>query len=123
MIPEKVYLGFMATMKHLNFMGIKLLAIWLVFQTSALASPMMIPDKWDVEELSKQLHDPSKELIDIDCDACVIIVRTIQLLARQNASEDDIAKAATELCILLKIEDKSICTQAVQEFKVSTCIV
>ena len=109
-------------MKH--FMGIKLLAVWLVFQTSALASALMIPHKWDVEELSKQLHDPpSKELIDIDCGACKVIVDTIQLLARQNASEDEIAKAVTELCILLKIEDELVCFQGVQEFKVSMCIV
>ena len=98
-------------------MGIKFLAIWLVFQTSALA--WVIPDKWDLEELSKQLHDPSKELIDLDCDTCKVIVDTIQFLARQNASEDEIVTVATELCILLKIEDKSICTQIVQEFKVS----
>ena len=99
-------------------MGINLLAIWLVLQTSA----MMIGDgKRDVEELNKQLHDPSKELIDLDCDACVIIVDTIQLLARQNASEDEIATTVTKLCMLFKIEDNLLCTQGVQEFKVSTC--
>ena len=110
---RKVYLEFM----DLN-LGIKLLAIWLVFQTSALA--WVIPDKWDVEELSKQLHDPSKELIDLNrCHACKSMVDEIRSLARQNASEDEIASLATKLCIKLKIEDKSVCTQIVQEFKVS----
>ena len=100
-------------------MGTKLLAIWLVFQTSALA--WVIPDKWDVEELSKQLHDLSKERIDLDCDACKVLVDTIQFLARQDATEDVIATVATEFCIkfLSKHFDKSVCTQAVQEFKVS----
>ena len=80
---------------------------------------MMIADKWDVEELRKQLHDPTKERIDLDCDACVVIVDVIQFLVRQNADEEEIAKAVTELCITLKIEDNLVCTQIVQEFKVS----
>ena len=79
----------------------------------------MIADKWDVEKLSKQLHDPAKERIDLDCDACVVLVDTIQLLARGNASEDAIADVITELCITLNIEDKLVCTQAVREFKVN----
>ena len=83
----------------------------------------MIPDKWDVEELSKQLRDPSKERIDLDCDACKVIVDTIQFLARQDATEDVIATVATEFCIKFLYQykhfDKSVCTQAVQEFKVS----
>ena len=103
-------------------MGIQLLALvlatWLVLQTSA----MTIADKWDVETLSKQLHDPSKELIDLECDACVVIVDTVQFLARRNASEDEIVTTITELCILLKLEHNLICIQGVQEFKVSTCM-
>ena len=101
-------------MSHAGFI-VNLVALWLVIQTSA----MMIADKLNVEELRKQLHDPTKERIDLDCDACVLMVDVIQFLVRQNANEEEIAKAATELCIQLKIEDKSVCTQGVQEFKVN----
>jgi len=79
----------------------------------------MVSDKWDVEKLSKQLHDPAKERIDLDCDACVVLVDAIQFLARENKSEDEIVDVATELCIKLGIEDKLVCTQAVREFKVN----
>ena len=94
---------------------VNLVALWLVIQTSA----MMVADKWDAEELRKRLHDPTKERIDLDCDACVIIVDLIQALARTNTSEDDIANTLALVCIQLKLEDHLVCTQVVQEFKVS----
>lgn len=104
-------------MKQCIFEGVKLLIIWLVIHTSA----MMLADKWDVEKLRKQLHDPSKERIDLACDACVIMVDAIQYLARLNSSEDDVATVITKLCKFLKIEkDPLICSQGVQEFKVSS---
>lgn len=79
----------------------------------------MMADKWDEEELNKRLHDPSKERIDLDCDACVILVGLIQLLARLNSSEDEIASAVTKYCIQKKLEDNLVCTQVVREFRVS----
>ena len=79
----------------------------------------MIADKWDVEELNKQLHDPSKERIDLDCDACVITVELVQFLIKQNTSVEEIVHGVTEFCIYLKIEDNLVCTQIVREFKVS----
>ena len=91
----------------------------LVFQT---ASATMIADtgKWDVEELSKRLHNPH---IDLDCGACKAIVETIQYLVRQNTSEDEIAAFATLLCEQLQIEtDNLVCIQGVQEFKVSRAV-
>ena len=94
---------------------VNLLAIWLVFQTSA----MMTVDKWDVEKLNDRLQDPSKDGIDLDCDACVILVDMVQFLARQNASEDEIVAAVTKYCIITKIEDTLVCTQVVREFMVS----
>ena len=104
-------------MNHLAFVGTSLLTIWLVLQSSATA---IMDRDWDLEKLSKQLHDPSKERIDLDCDACILIVDTIQRLARENVSEDEVATVATELCIKLQIERANfICRQGVQEFKVS----
>lgn len=103
-------------MDHLRFV-VNFLAIWLVLQTSA----MMISDKWDAETLNKQLHDSSKERIDLDCDACKILVDMIQFLARLNSSEDEIAAALAKYCIDRKLEDNLVCTQVVQEFKVSAC--
>ena len=85
-----------------------------MIQTSAL----MIADNWNMEKLSKQLHDPSKERIDLDCDACVVMVDLIQSLARQNASEAEMVHGVTKFCIDLKIEDNLVCTQVVREFKV-----
>lgn len=79
----------------------------------------MMADKWDVEELNKRLHDPSKERIDLDCDACVILVDLIQFLTRLNSSEDEIATAITKFCIQHKLEDNLVCTQVVREFRVS----
>ena len=102
-------------MDHPRFV-VNLLAIWLVLQTSA----MMMADKWDAEELNKRLHDPSKERIDLDCDACVILVDLIQFLARRNTSEDEIVTTLTKFCIEKKIEDNLVCTQIVREFKVSS---
>ena len=106
-------------MKHLTSAALTLLAlIWLAL----LASAREITDKWDkwdVEKLNTLLHDPSKERIDLDCDACKIMVDAIQFLARLNASEDEVAAVATWLCINLNIEFSYICQQGVQEFKVS----
>ena len=108
-------------MNHLAFVGTSLLTIWLVLPRVLQTSATPIVDRdWDLEKLSKQLHDPSKERIDFDCDACILIVDTIQRLARENASEDEVATVATELCIKLQIERANfICRQGVQEFKVS----
>ena len=92
--------------------GVSFLAIWLVFQTSAV----MIVDKWEVNE---GLHHSSKERIDLDCDACLILVDMAQFLVRQNASEDEITNAITKYCIQNKLEDTLVCTQVVREFKVS----
>ena len=103
-------------MKHLTSAVLTLLAlIWLAFPASAR---VIMDRKWDVEKLNKQLHDPSKERIDLDCDACKIIVDAIQFLARLDASEDEVATVATWLCINLNIEVSYICQQGVQEFKV-----
>ena len=101
-------------MNHIGFV-VNLLATWLVIQTSA----MMIVDKWDVEKLNMRLHDPSKERIDLECDACVILIDIVQLLARSNASEDEVVVALTKFCIQFKLEDNLVCTQITREFKVS----
>lgn len=94
---------------------VNLLAIWLTLQTSAI----MIADKWDVEELSKQLHDPAKERIDLACDTCKVMVDVIQYLASRNTSEDTIVSVLTKLCVALKVEDSLVCDGIVPEFKVS----
>lgn len=96
-------------------LAVNLLAVWLILQTSAV----MIADKWDIEELSKKLHDPTKERIDLACDACEVMVDAVQHLVRSNLSEDAIAAVLTKLCILFKVEDSLVCTGIVPEFKVS----
>ena len=96
---------------------VNLLAVWLILQTSA----MMIADKWDVEELTKRLHDPAKERIDLACDACDVMVDAIQSLARSGVSEDVIVAVLKKLCVILKIEDSLVCNGIIPEFKVSAC--
>ena len=94
---------------------VNLLVIWLVLHTSA----MMIADKWNAENLNKRLHDPSKERIDLDCDACIVLVDIIQFMAKSNSSEEDIVIALTKFCIDAHLQDNLVCTQIVREFKVS----
>ena len=101
-------------MSHATFV-VNLLAVWLILQTSAV----MIADKWDTVGLSKRLHDPTKERIDLECDACEVVVDAIQSLVRSNASEDTIVSVAIKLCIDLKIKDSLVCNGIVPEFKVS----
>ena len=87
-------------------------------------STMAILNKWNIEKLSKQLHDSSKERIDLDCDFCRIIVDTIQFLTTQNATENEVANAITTLvCPYLNKSQTVhvadfICQQIIQEFKV-----
>ena len=79
----------------------------------------MIADKWDIEELSKRLHDPAKERIDLACDTCDVLVDAIQFLVRSNTSEDTIVSVLAKLCTVLKVEDSLVCKGIVPEFKVS----
>ena len=65
---------------------VSLLATWLTVQASA----MTLADKcgdweedWDVGKLRKRFHDPSREPIDLACDACKVLVDGILCLARQ----------------------------------------
>jgi len=93
---------------------LNLLAFWTVLQCAAI----LISDRWDVDKLYEVLHDPTKERIDIECDACVLVVDAIQSLARENKTEEEILKTATFLCEKLKIQDKLVCTGIVPEFRV-----
>lgn len=79
----------------------------------------LLSDNLLVDELYKQLHNLAKGEIDVECDSCFLIVKTIQFLSRENKSEDEIVDAAIELCTRLKIEDKYVCSAIVPEFKVS----
>ena len=101
-------------MDHPTFVAY-LVAAWLAFQTSA----MIIANKWDTKQLYKQLHDPAKELIDLDCDLCEILVDAIQCWAKENRSESEIVSLATEVCIKLNVQDHLVCDGIVPEFKVS----
>jgi len=80
---------------------------------------MLTSDRWDVDKLYKELHDPSKERIDVECDACTLVVDAVQSLVRENKSEEEIVKMLTFLCEKLKIQDKLVCSGIVPEFRVS----
>ena len=80
---------------------IAFLACFAVLQSSA-------SDNWDVDELYKQLHDPTKDKIDVECETCFVVVEVIQTLVRENKSEDEIVEAAIELCISLQKADQLV---------------
>ena len=94
---------------------LNLLALWTVLQCTAI----LISDKCDVDRLYKELQDPSKDRIDVECDACVLIVCTIQALARENRTEEEIVTTATYLCEKLTERGKLVCSGIVPEFRVS----
>lgn len=52
------------------------------------------------------------------CGACKVVVNLLQELFAKDASEDEIAKIITRVCIDLKIEDENVCTLVVPTFKV-----
>ena len=56
---------------------------------------------------------------DLTCDACKIIVDTLDKLFLENKTEDEIVDVITDICIDLKIEDRNVCTLVVKEFRVS----
>ncbi|XP_065887574.1 sphingomyelin phosphodiesterase-like [Dysidea avara] len=92
---------------------LNLLALWTVLQCTAI----LISDKCDVDRLYKELQDPSKDRIDVECDACVLIVCTIQALARENRTEEEIVTTATYLCEKLTERGKLVCSGIVPEFR------
>lgn len=53
------------------------------------------------------------------CEVCKFIVRQLQKLLATGVMEDVVAGAAKDLCILFEIEDKNVCRQGVDVFKVS----
>jgi len=97
------------------YLTIAFLACCAVLQSSA----SLLPDNWDVDELYKQLHDPNKDKIDVECETCFVVVEVIQTLVRENKSEDEIVEAAIELCISLQKADQLVCSEIVPGFKVS----
>lgn len=56
----------------------------------------------------------------LTCDACKIIVDTLDKLFVENKTEDEIVDVITDICIDLQIEDRNVCTLVVKEFKVSS---
>lgn len=73
-----------------------------------------------MDKLYGNFYGPAKKLIDVECDACIVFVRFIQDLSRANKSEDEIIKAAVDLCSHLHIHnvDPYVCSGIVSEFKV-----
>ncbi len=61
---------------------------------------------------------PLNQEIHVFCDVCVDFVDGLQKLFELHLTEDAIAKAAIEMCVLFKVEDHYICSAIVPEFKV-----
>lgn len=54
----------------------------------------------------------------IDCQLCVLLVEALSDLVSKGATQDDIVKFSTKICIELEIEDERVCPAVVDEFKV-----
>ena len=54
----------------------------------------------------------------LTCEACKILVDTLDTMFMENKTSDDIVDVITELCVDLQIEDRNVCTLGVREFKV-----
>ena len=54
------------------------------------------------------------------CSVCMTFANVLQDLFVRNATEEEIVKKITSLCIKFKIEDELVCTAVVIEFKVGT---
>ena len=54
----------------------------------------------------------------LTCEACKIIVDTLDTLFAENRSTDEIVAISTDICIDLHIEDRNVCTLVVKEFQV-----
>jgi len=118
-------------MNHATFI-VKFLAVWLILLISAIIAEKSDHRWWpdidrDIDEMIKRLDlelqdaakELKKELIDHDCEACLVTVGAIQFLARENFTEDTIVDVLTKLCIKFKIKDKLVCRGIIPEFKVS----
>ena len=55
----------------------------------------------------------------LTCEACKVVVDTLDTMFMENRTWDDIVAVITEVCIELKIEDRNVCTLVVREFKVA----
>ena len=53
----------------------------------------------------------------ISCEVCKLLVFTVQDLIKTNASQEDIVKISTAICIDFKIEDKRVCDGITKEFR------
>ena len=54
----------------------------------------------------------------LECDACKLGVGVVQDLFSRGATEDEIVKAAIEICIITNTEDENVCRLVIPEFKV-----
>lgn len=53
----------------------------------------------------------------IECDLCKLVVPEIQHLFERNATEDEIAKLCTDVCIDFKIADRNVCVAVIPQFR------
>ncbi|XP_033105480.1 sphingomyelin phosphodiesterase-like [Anneissia japonica] len=52
----------------------------------------------------------------LDCFACTVAVKEVDNLIKENATKEEVAKLATDICKLLKIESDRVCDYVVKEF-------
>lgn len=71
--------------------------------TSAAVTPILASDT------------PASSIL---CDLCKLVVPEIKSIFESNASEDEVAKLLTDVCIDFKIEDRNVCSSIVPEFRI-----
>lgn len=95
-----------------------------IFLTAANALPLrqdLVATRKLVDltaERLKQTNQYSSPSSGLTCEACKLIVDTIDVLFMENKTQDEIADVVTSICIDLKIEDRNVCTLVVKEFQV-----
>ena len=97
-----------------------------IFLSTANASPLK-PDLVATRRLVdltaqrlKQTNQYGSPSSGLTCEACKLIVDTLDVLFMENKTQDDIVDVITTICIDLKIQDRNVCTLVVKEFQVVT---
>ncbi len=98
---------------------------------SAQAAPLALATLKSISHDSIQLHRTMSAALSsarekereprespIECDICEGVVAVAQDLFESNKTEDEVAEFITNVCIVLKIEDRNVCSLVIPEFKV-----
>lgn len=94
-----------------------------IFLTTANALPLkpdLVATRRLVDLTAQRLNQYGSPSSGLTCEACKLIVDTLDVLFMENKTQDDIVDVITTICIDLNIQDRNVCTLVVKEFQVVT---